>query len=167
MTRPRAADDFAAIRARMEELQRERAQASREDPIERSDKSYFYSRRPSPAQSWNRRCNAPWRAGAFRDDNRVPSATAVIRPMNSERNAYRRCSGPPFVQRKSVRILLSNSHSAAISRGGEPSGKSVLLPSTRATTLLMPVLSDVRSSISISAKDMASSMISAQRSARL
>jgi hypothetical protein len=34
----------------MEELQRERAQASREDPIERSDKSYFYSRRPSPAQ---------------------------------------------------------------------------------------------------------------------
>ena len=51
MTRPRAADDFAAIRARMEELQRERAQASREDdPIERSDKSYFYSRRPSPAQ---------------------------------------------------------------------------------------------------------------------
>ena len=50
MTRLRAADDFAAIRARMEELQRERAQASREDPIERSDKSYFYSRRPSPAQ---------------------------------------------------------------------------------------------------------------------
>ena len=46
MTRRRAADDFAAIRARMEELQRERAQAS----LERSDKSYFYSRRPSPAQ---------------------------------------------------------------------------------------------------------------------
>jgi hypothetical protein len=30
MTRPRAADDFAAIRARMEELRRERAQVSAE-----------------------------------------------------------------------------------------------------------------------------------------
>ena len=29
MTRPRAADDFATIRARMEELRRERAQASK------------------------------------------------------------------------------------------------------------------------------------------
>ena len=29
MTRPHAADDFAVIRARMEELQRERAQAMR------------------------------------------------------------------------------------------------------------------------------------------
>ena len=33
MTRPRAADDFAAIRASMEELERERAQISvREEP---------------------------------------------------------------------------------------------------------------------------------------
>ena len=33
MTRPRVADDFAAIRARMEELRRERAQAlKRESP---------------------------------------------------------------------------------------------------------------------------------------
>jgi hypothetical protein len=31
VTRPRAADDFAVIRARMEELRRERAQASSED----------------------------------------------------------------------------------------------------------------------------------------
>ncbi|MGC2202497.1 MAG: hypothetical protein WA633_20465 [Stellaceae bacterium] len=31
MTRPRAADDFATIRARMEELRRERAQASHKD----------------------------------------------------------------------------------------------------------------------------------------
>ncbi len=31
MTRPHAADDFAAIRARMEELRRERAQASADD----------------------------------------------------------------------------------------------------------------------------------------
>ena len=32
MTRPRAADDFATIRARMEELRRERAPAPKEDP---------------------------------------------------------------------------------------------------------------------------------------
>jgi hypothetical protein len=31
VTRPRAADDFATIRARMEELRRERAQANRGD----------------------------------------------------------------------------------------------------------------------------------------
>ena len=31
MTRPRAADDFAAIRARMEELRRERARAPADD----------------------------------------------------------------------------------------------------------------------------------------
>jgi len=31
VTRPRAADDFAAIRARMEELRRERAQASKKE----------------------------------------------------------------------------------------------------------------------------------------
>ena len=32
MTRPRAADDFATIRARMEELRRERAQAPDDEP---------------------------------------------------------------------------------------------------------------------------------------
>ena len=32
MARPRAADDFATIRARMEELRRERAQISTKDP---------------------------------------------------------------------------------------------------------------------------------------
>ena len=32
MTRPRVADDFAAIRARMEELRREREQAGRAEP---------------------------------------------------------------------------------------------------------------------------------------
>jgi hypothetical protein len=47
MKRPRAADDFAAIRARMEELRRERLAAAREDPIE---PSYFYSRSRNPAQ---------------------------------------------------------------------------------------------------------------------
>ena len=34
MTRPRAADDFATIRARMEELRRERAQASKTETHE-------------------------------------------------------------------------------------------------------------------------------------
>ena len=33
MVRPRAADDFAAIRARMEELRRERLQAEREKAL--------------------------------------------------------------------------------------------------------------------------------------
>ena len=38
MTRPRAADDFAAIRARMEELRRERAQASKTETQEAEDR---------------------------------------------------------------------------------------------------------------------------------
>ena len=37
MVRPRAADDFAAIRARMEELRRERLQAERDKALGRSD----------------------------------------------------------------------------------------------------------------------------------
>ena len=40
MTRPRAADDFAAIRARIEELRRQRAQAARDDPVEPSDQAH-------------------------------------------------------------------------------------------------------------------------------
>jgi hypothetical protein len=43
MTRPRAADDFAAIRARMEDLQRERAQAAQSTAAEQGDIAY---RRP-------------------------------------------------------------------------------------------------------------------------
>ena len=39
MTRPRAADDFAAIRARMEELRRERAQASKTETQEAEERS--------------------------------------------------------------------------------------------------------------------------------
>ena len=37
MARPRAADDFSAIRARMEELRRERLQAERDKALGRSD----------------------------------------------------------------------------------------------------------------------------------
>ena len=39
MTRPRAADDFATIRARMEELRRERAQASKTETRETENRS--------------------------------------------------------------------------------------------------------------------------------
>jgi hypothetical protein len=39
VTRPRAADDFATIRARMEELRRERAQASKTETRETEDRS--------------------------------------------------------------------------------------------------------------------------------
>jgi hypothetical protein len=39
VTRPRAADDFATIRARMEELRRERAQASKTETREAENRS--------------------------------------------------------------------------------------------------------------------------------
>ena len=50
MARPRAADDFAAIRARMEELRRERLQAMRghaEEPSEER-RRYSWSRSVEP-----------------------------------------------------------------------------------------------------------------------
>ena len=50
MTRPRAADDFPAIRARLEELQRERAHASADDgPIAKDEQRPYAGTRPSPA----------------------------------------------------------------------------------------------------------------------
>jgi hypothetical protein len=39
MARPRAADDFAAIRARMEELKREREQGERKEDVKRLDET--------------------------------------------------------------------------------------------------------------------------------
>ena len=56
MTRPRAADDFATIRARMEELRRERAQASKTETRETAGRSIepngllrrLEGRRPEP-----------------------------------------------------------------------------------------------------------------------
>lgn len=47
MARPRSADDFAAIRARMEELQRERAQAAREEDEGQHGPSGSYGQRIS------------------------------------------------------------------------------------------------------------------------
>lgn len=49
MARPRAADDFAAIRARMEELRRERSQAAPDHEIQSSKQ-----RRSLPAESGER-----------------------------------------------------------------------------------------------------------------
>jgi hypothetical protein len=43
MARPRAADDFPAIRARMEELRRERSRASDDDNLRRADGPRPYS----------------------------------------------------------------------------------------------------------------------------
>jgi hypothetical protein len=48
MTRPRAADDFTAIRARIEELRRERAQASLAG-AKPTEGAYRYSRNRVPA----------------------------------------------------------------------------------------------------------------------
>ena len=51
MARPRAADDFAAIRARMEELRRERMEAERKAAAEPADQGYRFLRntRAKPA----------------------------------------------------------------------------------------------------------------------
>jgi hypothetical protein len=49
MTRPRAADDFPAIRARMEELRRERARAPDDDRIRRIEGPRPYSGSSRPA----------------------------------------------------------------------------------------------------------------------
>jgi hypothetical protein len=49
MTRPRAADDFAAIRARLEELRRERSPTSRDAATEPLDGPYRRSLGRSPA----------------------------------------------------------------------------------------------------------------------
>ena len=51
MTRPRAADDFAAIRARLEELRREHARVPPDDDTRRADgpRPYAISDRPGLA----------------------------------------------------------------------------------------------------------------------
>jgi hypothetical protein len=47
MMRPRAANDFAAIRTRIEELRRERVQAARDNAPERTDEVYRRSQEPA------------------------------------------------------------------------------------------------------------------------
>jgi len=51
MARPRAADDFAAIRARMLDLRRERQQTIRGDTAERSPGTPSYSVRRVPGEA--------------------------------------------------------------------------------------------------------------------
>ena len=56
MTRPRAADDFTTIRARLEELRRERAQAMKKDDAREADEAGLTSsllrRKRSDQESW-------------------------------------------------------------------------------------------------------------------
>jgi hypothetical protein len=49
MTRPRAADDFPAIRARMEELRRQRARVPTDDDLPRAVGPHPYSGSSRPA----------------------------------------------------------------------------------------------------------------------
>jgi hypothetical protein len=49
VTRPRAADDFPAIRARMEELRRQRARVAADDDLRRADGPWPYSGGSRPA----------------------------------------------------------------------------------------------------------------------
>jgi hypothetical protein len=49
--RPRAADDFAAIRARMEELRREQAQIEKEADFETGPRPHVTGSRPLPANA--------------------------------------------------------------------------------------------------------------------
>jgi hypothetical protein len=51
MMRPRAASDFAAIRARIEELRRERAQRARDNVLERTDEVTAQAQNPSANRS--------------------------------------------------------------------------------------------------------------------
>jgi hypothetical protein len=50
MARPRAADDFAAIRERMEELRRQRVQATRDHAVEATDGNRQPSRAGLPGK---------------------------------------------------------------------------------------------------------------------
>jgi hypothetical protein len=59
VTRPRAADDFATIRARMEELRRERAQASKTEAREAEDRSLDTNRLLIRHSSDSRWFNSP------------------------------------------------------------------------------------------------------------
>jgi hypothetical protein len=73
----------------------------------------------------------------------------------------------PAVQRKPVRMLLSNWHSTAKSRVKGPSGGiSLLIPSTRATIVVRLVADASLLAISMVAPGKARCMMSAQRPAR-
>jgi len=68
MTQPRAADDFATIRARMEELRREREAAhqteseTKSDPPTRSNRNGYWSQQEISAGSGRVRQSGPVRS---------------------------------------------------------------------------------------------------------
>jgi hypothetical protein len=61
VTRPRAADDFPAIRARMEELRRERARAPTDDNLRRAEGPRPHSGSSRPASTDKRELSLPLR----------------------------------------------------------------------------------------------------------
>ena len=64
MTRPRAADDFATIRARMEELSRERARAFKKDPRDPECGVLGGRGLPQEIDPRQRREQGPWLEGS-------------------------------------------------------------------------------------------------------
>ena len=64
MTRPRAADDFSTIRARMEELSRERARAFNNDPRNRDGAVLGGRGLPLETDAPQRREQRPWLEGS-------------------------------------------------------------------------------------------------------
>ena len=64
MTRPRAADDFATIRARMEKLRRERARAFNKDPRDRDGAVLGGRGLPLETDAPPRREQRPWLEGS-------------------------------------------------------------------------------------------------------
>jgi len=91
MARPRAADDFAAIRARMEELRRERLQAAADHEIQSSNGAGRSPRNRASAKLGS------WSSGRF-DDRPDP----LEAPRLSYRANHQRCG------RAWVGLLLDN-----------------------------------------------------------
>jgi hypothetical protein len=80
MARPRAADDFAAIRARMEELKREREQVQPSEDTERLDERRWRVADELRAKALARRnCGHPGELGSCLTFARLPSVTATGR----------------------------------------------------------------------------------------
>jgi hypothetical protein len=91
VTRPRAADDFATIRARMEELRRERegAQAT-ESNSQRDSPLHCAGRRRSLAQDWGGPANLVQLAA--RSDLIPEHSTASNKPKSAPALRYPTCS---------------------------------------------------------------------------
>jgi hypothetical protein len=66
VTRPRAADDFPAIRARMEELRRERARVPTDDNLRRAEGPRPHSGSSRPARTDKPELSLPLRRVFFK-----------------------------------------------------------------------------------------------------